>query len=866
MRDESYRWGWWIARRGEAPIVRVESKAAQTLSQNKSGIYQGVVEAHGCRFPEPTAVTRIMALVRRGQPQPPPYPVPLPPAPFLAHPYPLQQGFTGRIRERQMLTRWFLSDQQPLLALIAPAGMGKSALVWTWLCHDVLGWSLPGLGQDPPELSASCRVPEDRRPEGVVWWAFSNPRAGFDSFLDRVLIYVSDGLLEPSSISSNARGREVVEWLQHRRLLLVLDGVDRELRAYVSLSAVYSEDPVTEGEGEESRTCVDLDAGRFLRWLALSPLESRVVITSRLLPAELDDLTGCRREELNPLSPDDALTFLRSQGLRGTQSEIEAVSRLGTGHPLALRLWAGMIAYDPDWPVDMISASRYCHEASKHRKEHTILALAYKALPGPLRELLGRMAVSRSPMDYPMATCFSPFTGNRRLGLALNELDRRGLILFSRETGQYDLPPMVRAYAYRRLTHQERESIHQQLRGYFAAMLPSAPGPAGALEDLAPAIELYHHTVCLGQYDEAAVVFLDRLREPLCRLGAYRNGIDLLQALFPRGTELLPDPATARRKEGAPSRLPHVQDIRVQAQVLYTLADFYTAWGQPRQAVPFLQVHNALQERLNHPRGMAEGLEMLAEVQFELGELAEAERNWKRVIRYSRETGDQVLEARVRARLGRLLGYRGALDQADRELEAASAVQPENSLIQAFVHLHRAHLALVRMEPEKVLEETDTVLQLIEETANDSAAGHLAHDLAWTCWLLGAAHLILGNLPEAEAYLNQASDVCHDTHRVELEPDILLAWARWYQAKEDQRKARECAEEALSLATRSEYRLKEAEIHNYLGRWELQMRDLDQARQHAETARERAWCDGPPYCYELALAAAERLLKLVSSR
>ena len=158
------------------------------------------------------------------------------------------------------------------------------------------------------------------------------------------------------------------------------------------------------------------------------------------------------------------------------------------------------------------------------------------------------------------------------------------------------------------------------------------------------------------------------------------------------------------------------------------------------------------------------------------------------------------------------------------------------------------------------------MLQLIEETANDSAAGHLAHDLAWTCWLLGAAHLILGNLPEAEAYLNQASDVCHDTHRVELEPDILLAWARWYQAKEDQRKARECAEEALSLATRSEYRLKEAEIHNYLGRWELQMRDLDQARQHAETARERAWCDGPPYCYELALAAAERLLKLVSSR
>ena len=32
------------------------------------------------------------------------------------------------------------------------------------------------------------------------------------------------------------------------------------------------------------------------------------------------------------------------------------------------------------------------------------------------------------------------------------------------------------------------------------------------------------------------------------------------------------------------------------------------------------------------------------------------------------------------------------------------------------------------------------------------------------------------------------------------------------------------------------------------------------ARHHAETAKERAWCDGPPHCYKPALDEAEHLI------
>jgi TIR domain len=57
---------------------------------------------------------------------------------FLAHPYPMPPNFTGRVAEREMLTRWLVADAaHPLLSLRALGGFGKSALAWHWFMHDV---------------------------------------------------------------------------------------------------------------------------------------------------------------------------------------------------------------------------------------------------------------------------------------------------------------------------------------------------------------------------------------------------------------------------------------------------------------------------------------------------------------------------------------------------------------------------------------------------------------------------------------------------------------------------------------------------------------------------------------------------------
>jgi hypothetical protein len=136
-------------------------------------------------------------------------------------------------------------------------------------------------------------------------------------------------------------------------------------------------------------------------------------------------------------------------------------------------------------------------------------------------------------------------------------------------------------------------------------------------------------------------------------------------------------------------------------------------------------------------------------------------------------------------------------------------------------------------------------------------------------WLLGAALLAQAAISEerrktsieAETHLSEALTHCRRINLVEFEPDILLAWAKWHQLQGNAAQARTDADEALTIADRCEYRLKQADIHNFLAQLALDSGDRADARRHAAIAKERAWCDGPPHCYKPALDEAERLLE-----
>jgi tetratricopeptide (TPR) repeat protein len=793
---------------------------------------------------------------------------PLPPQPYFAHPYPLQENFTGRARERKMLTRWLTGGRRPVLALVAMGGMGKSALTWAWLQRDVLGYSLPGLAPDPPEVVEGCRVPEARRPEGVLWWSFYEREARFAVFLDYALAYASGGNADAAAVPSiYDKVQLLVPLLQRRRLLLVLDGFERELRAYASLNAAYQGDVVAGEAGGDFRGCTDRHAGDFLRWLAAGPLQSRVLLTSRLLPHELEGLAGCRREELTALDPEDAVIFFRAQGVRGTRAEIQAACAPYGYHPLALRLLAGMIVHDPARPGDVSLAAEYSPLPDLVPREHHILALAYDALRPAQRELLSRLAAFRSPLEYEAVKAISPWEDERELKSALRELGERGLLLFDRERRCNDLHPIVRGYAYDRLA--DKEGVHTRLRDYFAALPVPDEDRVTRVEDLAPVIELYHHTVRAGQYDEARELYRDRLNKPLYyRLGAYQTCIELLRALFPDG-------------EDRPARL---KDESAQAWTLTALANSYSLSGQPRRAVPLFRQQIAIREKQGVKQSVAIGLGNLAYMaQIHLGELAAAEGNLRRGIELCREIEDEFREAIGRRELGRLRAYQGAFDEAAQELDTALASFGKLGATQSecVVWACRALRALLMGKGEAALEAARRAHEIAISRQNE-------RDVIRAEWLLGAALVALALAPspppdghpplpslgeegggeallsQTEIHLTQALTRCRRINLAELEPDILLAWARWHEAKGHHEQAGRDAEAALAIADRCEYRLVQADCHNFLARMALEAGERKAAGHHAQIARERAWCDGPLHCYQPALEEAERLLAAIA--
>jgi tetratricopeptide (TPR) repeat protein len=776
--------------------------------------------------------------------------MPLPPQPYFAHPYPLQEHFTGRARERRMLTNWLKDDERPVFALVAIGGMGKSALTWAWLQRDVLGLPLPGQPKDAPEVAAACRLPEDARPEGVLWWSFYEGGAHCAVFLDEALTYASGGQVDPRQIASDYdKLRELLALLQRRRLLLVLDGLERELRAYASLSAAYQGDETPPDLQGDPNSCTDPHAATFLRQVAGLAGGSRVLITSRLFPRELDGLAGCRHEELTGLALEDAVVFFRGQGVtEGTRAEIEAACAPYGYLPLALRLLAGMIVRDPRMPGDIEAAPRHPVLPELKARQHHILEAAYNALNEETQALLSRIAAFRSPMTYEALFILNEYGSETEFDAALQELIDRGLLF--RAGDRYDLHPIVRQHAYDRLTG--KKGVHSRLRDYFA----EAPAPeedrVESLDDLAPVIELYHHTVRAGRYDEALDLCHDRLDDPLYyRFGAYQTEIELLRELFPDGED----------------RPPRLKSESAQASTLNDLAASYSLSGQPRRAVRAVEGAIGLVDKLKNKRNVAIGLENLAFQQVALGELAAAEASLLRSIGLCREVGDEFWGAVGHQELGRLLAYRGVFTESEQHLatgqEILDRIGPRRTSYVSVARAYRALRALLMGEANAALAAAEQARELADVQAYE-------RDIIQAEWLVGAALVALAaqsgeaegnNLAQAEGHLTEALNRCRAINLVELEPDILLAWARWHRARGNAPQARQHAEEALAIADRCEYRLAQADAHNLLARLALDAGDPNAARQHAEIARERALCDGPPHCYQPALDEAERLLK-----
>ncbi len=787
---------------------------------------------------------------------------------FLAHPYPMPPNFTGRVAERAMLDRWLDADAaHPMLSIRALGGFGKSALVWHWLTHDV-----------PP--TAWPRV---------VWWSFYEGDASFDHFLAETLDYLSGGRIDATKLSAKDAVKALLQALHAPGTLLVLDGFERVLRAFGGLDAAYQGD---EAKREASdRDCISPLAELFLYNVALQPqLRSKVLLTTRLCPRVLEAkggglLAGCREEPLDRMQPADAVAFFQAQGIRGTHTEIEIACAPYGYHPLSLRLLAGLIVGDFAQPGDIAAAKRLDVSGDLIQRQHHVLETAYNSLAPSRRALLGRIACFRSPVSYETLKALADTEINAktprskgakkaekrnstplRLGdFALNldadlrDLVARGLLHRDVREGRFDLHPIVRRYAYDRLAAPDRAAAHTRLRDYFAAV--PKPDKVTRLEDLAPVIELYHHTVRAGQLDQAFTLYRDRLADSLYfQLGAYQLIIDLLRAVFPDGED----------------RPPRLKDESAQAWTLAALANSYSLSGLPRLALPVFEQVCVLLEKLGNKRDLAIGLGNVATQQLVIAALRAAEANLRRSIALCGEIKDEFWEPVGHREFGRLLAYRGAYAESETELATAQKMFEVREIVQSqsIVWAYRAmrELLLRRTTSRSTIRNLKSAINLARralERADDTArtTHPYERDYIRAHWLLGAAHRVAGQTDAAERHLHEALERSRRINLVEFEADILIDLARLRAATGAADEAQRLAEEALLIADRSGYVLQGADAHLELARLALARGDDRAGCHHAEEAHRLATCDGPPdYTYRAAYDESAALIASLSSQ
>jgi HEAT repeat protein len=777
---------------------------------------------------------------------------PSPPEAYVAHPYTLLQTkeVVGRREELNMLTDWVARPDAPVhaarvLSLVAVGGMGKSALTWKWF-SDVAAREMRPLA-------------------GRMWWSFYESDATYENFIDRALSYVTGQAPdELARLPVTEQETRLLRVLDEQPFLVVLDGLERILMAYARIDAAQLVDGELDHKAAASpdrartaavdlgvalptqhrlRQTIDPRAGSFLRRL-VHVRSSRILISTRLVPTELQtttgaDTPGARSHVLGGLKPDDAVELWRAFEVTGSRDQLLRLFATFDYYPLLIRALAGEVARyrrapgDFDrWHADHPAFDPYGLELIQARSH--VLEFALRGVTEAHQQVLHIVAAFRAPTTYDTlaALLVGPertFGGEAELDAALTELEDRGLVGWDRRANRYDEHPIVRGVSWRTLEPGAQRDIYESFRRHFAA-IPERE--VRTLDDLSPALELFHALVKLERWEEAWWVVEDRIEDHVFDLGDWETVREVLEALF--------DPR---------SGIPRVVDDDA-AEVYLLLAVGLELTGRPSHAIRLCRRALGLADR-DRDRSMA--LATMAAFLCEVGELAEADAAAERALVLA--DTDKLDRKLALAATGVVRSVLGSYGEAAALLSKADALIDDDMIrLLLFAQAHRARNALWAGDNAALADATERAAEQVKGERGSTLKSEAAA-------LQGLAALLRGDHEAANHHLRAAITRSREARLVGVEIRALLYAAELEAARSRPEAARRRVREAQGLAERGPYRLLKADSENLLARLARDTGDAEAAVEHSTTAYRLAWCDGPPHAYAHGLATAAATLE-----
>lgn len=756
----------------------------------------------------------------------------LPPRVTVSHAAPVPAHWVARADVIEQIDEWRRDDAQTVLAVVGIGGTGKSTLVQHW-------------------FDRATEAP-DSGFEGALQFSFyEHGDRTFADFLREAQAAFAIPLGAKDPVDA------LLDVLRERRILLFLDGVERLLREY----AVAAPELVEEREPHElepaARAMIDLDAWRFFFGAAARPHAGKVILTTRLMPLDLDT-AACGRLDLAGLTAPQSIALLRKFGIVGRDEELaRAADDLG-GHPLTLARLANVLRYDPVMPKDIRIAPRYAGRIDLRRRRYDIFVAAFRATPPPLRQLLLLLAASRSPMPGADLVALAQAARVTADAAALQELADEMWITMDDEA-IVRLHPLARRWLSAQdpdvaATHAMHAALWQP-RASAIDVNAIAKHEHATVADLHPVTELIYHLTRAGRHEEAWNIFDNDVSATLGgKLSAHRLRSELLLEFF------------ASSDERQPPRLAHVQ---AQGSLLNSLANDLSVLGQPKRAIPLMEQAVAI---AHDPKSLAVRVGNLALTRIRVGELRRADEDLNEQHRLGEESGDRVNvlvalqeRARLHAICGRYAEAHALLAAASSEIEALRHVSEEvldgfspigwaAGRKREFVVQTRHAVGTAYTCLALVLAKDDAVAAADAAFAAATATG-AGRAIARAESFRGMAYLAAGDAQNARKKLTELLASVGARGLGDLEPEVMTTIARTWQ-DENRRTAMEFAELAEREARWHGNRLQIADA--VLVRATLAT-GAERARLAIE-ARQSAWCDGPPFFYELVVSSAASLL------